>query len=503
MNVGESERTILVTMPQPFSARNVLFTPLVHEMSSRTDTRWVLCSFSASDARRIASIGATNVVHERMRNDAFAVTFNPRWRLRDRVRTPMRRLDESYLYPALVYRFLSMHRLRCLTSRQAMSVEQRRRECAFSNFSPRIVGWPLAPSKSVYRMLSCLRRVLVRFAGDPWVERLFDRYRPAAMLHMRAQSVHNTVFDLVAERRGVPIAAMIESWDQPTTKGPVLHAYDRFLAGCESNARELNRLHGIEYGKITNTGHPYRDLFCLPPSEDVRAEACARLGVSAGASMIAMCTNAMAFKAHEVSIAARLAKLVESGRFGDRTELVIRTHPQDRDSERDFGRLRSSRVRVVHASTYGHGPGHYADPARDLGDLLLLLRAADVVINTRSSITLDAIAAGTPVVNLAYDGDRDVRQQDSVLVRYSYEFFRPLIDPGTPATALVRSESELVEAIDAYRADPSLHAEGRRIARRYFLDPFDGSSSRRVVESVLEVAGIDGPAAVTALRQAS
>jgi len=119
----------------------------------------------------------------------------------------------------------------------------------------------------------------------------------------------------------------------------------------------------------------------------------------------------------------------------------------------------------------------------DLTILLNLMGHADIVINSGSTLTLDAIAFDTPVINIAFDGRRNSASDKTITYRYEYDHFSPIVQKR--GSKLVRSYEELDTAIMDYFAHPWLDREGRAAIRREQLEPFDGLSCERIYKAII------------------
>jgi CDP-glycerol glycerophosphotransferase (TagB/SpsB family) len=114
------------------------------------------------------------------------------------------------------------------------------------------------------------------------------------------------------------------------------------------------------------------------------------------------------------------------------------------------------------------------------------MKHADVVVQSRGSLALDAIAFDTPVVSIGYDGGLPRGEEDSFLLENLYEHYLPLVKAR--GIWLVGSHETLAQAIDTYLKDPSTHADGRAQIRRDHLEPLDGGASRRLIDCLATTA---------------
>jgi len=494
--------SVLVHLPNHFCVRNVVYTPVLTHMGERSDVRWVLVSPKREDGEAIRGRGLPNVVHELTYRDPDAPHLD---RFVEKGQNALRRrrlwevwdaYDAEYLYDSLCYRHQHLHDLASLRLRRQMSRRQQDLERIYSNFVPAELGEPDPDSVNTYRELYQRRHDREQMSRHPWLDHLFNVYEPDAVLVTRLQLRESWPAMQSARLRDTPIVGVIQSWDQATTKGVIPPGPNVYAVGSVEMVRHLKRYHAIPRRRIANLGHVWLDDYATERRIEPRDAFLQRLGFAADHRLLLFCTNLLTMKAHEVSIARHLVEQLKAGAYGERVSMLIRTHPQDHTWADDFGKLHdpAAGIRVQPASAFGYTPGSRERAAQDqrpsgeqdLADLANLMKHADALINTRSTVSLDAIAFDTPVICLGFDGDLDVPAEDSVARRYAFEFFRPLIDRG--AVWLARSYADLDEAVTHYLTDPSCDAKGRAAARRDHLEPYDGRASQRLVETCVRAA---------------
>jgi hypothetical protein len=125
-------------------------------------------------------------------------------------------------------------------------------------------------------------------------------------------------------------------------------------------------------------------------------------------------------------------------------------------------------------------------PAADAVHLAGLLAASDVVATPGSTLIIDAACAGTPIVNVSYDGPSITDSALSARRFLQYTHYAHAIATG--GAALANSFEEFVEKSKAYMADPTIDAEGRARLIRQQLGEFDGNAGRRTAERLLQLA---------------
>jgi hypothetical protein len=260
-----------------------------------------------------------------------------------------------------------------------------------------------------------------------------------------------------------------------------------YVVASRRMADEICDLHGVDRAKVCQVGKVQMDRYMDSSVLGSREDLFRKMGLPPEHRLITFGTNATGLKEHEVSIARKLAEDFINGSYGKAT-LLLRTHPQDSDWERDFLSLAKPPWVLCHsAASFGSWEtDSLLKGQEDQVMLANLMKYSDVVVQSRGSMALDAIAFDTPVISLAFDGDLARPPNDSFLLEYEYEHYKPLV--SARGTWLVGSYAELDRAIKGYLSDPATHAEGRRIIREEHIEPLDGGSSRRLVDYIVESA---------------
>lgn len=109
-------------------------------------------------------------------------------------------------------------------------------------------------------------------------------------------------------------------------------------------------------------------------------------------------------------------------------------------------------------------------------DVYPLLREVDVLVTDYSSIFFDFLLLDRPVVFLAYDLDRYLREERSMYFDYS------AMTPGPKARSMIELESAMDEAM----SKPDPWAEERTRVRRLVFDESKGRAADRLLDEVFQ-----------------
>ena len=112
---------------------------------------------------------------------------------------------------------------------------------------------------------------------------------------------------------------------------------------------------------------------------------------------------------------------------------------------------------------------------------------ADVVINTASSIAIDATANGTPVICVGFDAHGPMPGERTVRGLYDLTHLTNIVRSG--GVEMAGSIDQLLDQVDGFLANPDLLEEGRARLIREQCYQIDGQSANRVADAILEVVG--------------
>jgi hypothetical protein len=326
-----------------------------------------------------------------------------------------------------------------------------------------------------------------RLVADPDAARLFDRHRPTLV----AVSTPGLIFAEIpvlrtARRRGVRAMAVDLSWDNLTNKLFPIRRVDRLAVWNRTMKREAQELHGYGGGEIDVVGPPQFDRYFNGEPRSSRAEFCRRAGLDPARRILTLTTiPAEAYPRHDVVI-DRLLDAMRSGAIAAPCDLLVRVHP--RDDLRAYD-CYAGTPRVVVEKPFREsaraGDGHSVDvTAENTRHLADTLYHSDVVLNVASTIAIEASIFDTPVVNIAFDQDHAEARPflASPLRYYSYTHYQQIVRAG--AVRIAKSAGEMVDLVNAYLADPSRDAEGRRRVVAEQCEFTDGRSAERLAEVI-------------------
>ena len=482
---------ILIFLFDIFSVRNFLYTPLWNELQNQHNAEFIFVTDSESHKKYIEEQKTENIRYysKETANETFSFfirsffrkpSFSKLSKITGRLLERIVNKIHFELFVRILYRFNHIHKFN--THRLKLHLPPSERYKKFGEF--KYLGFPFSNSKALLGLL--YRLFSARWWHVPsWLGKLFAEEMPDHVVVAFPQNMAGFMVDRAARRFGVPQTAYVNSWDQPTTKGPFPPGITRFMVWNEQMRGELEQYHNIAKERVAVVGAAQLDLYTqegmILPEEEFRAG----IGIPLDRKLMVYGAYGNRLGPDEPDVALHLAKRVSEDAYSRPVALVIRPHPKDGDWRQRFGGLEQYKnVHVRQSSNYGN-----ADTDRSLSDLRELtnfMRYASVVFNANGTLTLDSIFFDTPVVNIGFDGNRTLEGMQSIYHRFNFNHFKPIID--LKGSRLVRNYAELDEAVNSYLSDPALDSDNRLRVRQRLLEPSDGQSGRRIAEYILNAA---------------
>ncbi len=368
--------------------------------------------------------------------------------------------------------------------------EQFRRESPKKYFACRVGNTLLGRVPWLRRGYQVLERAA--FAGKEFDDLLL-RHQPDLVVTgtpgYHPQDVHLL---RAARRLKTPTATVLLSWDNLTSKGYMGAVPDRLLVWSQLMADEAVRYHHYPRAQIDITGAPQFDLYHDVRANFDRAAWRREHGIRPDAALIVYGTINPGILPHEPQIVQQIVQAVRSGQFQRPIHLWVRLHPQ---SVRGiFSRTLAPYRELAGPDVTIEEPPVRSEqlawdlPQSDAGHLAHLLAAADVVSTPSSTLVIDSACAGTPIVNVLFDGPTAVEPARSVARFAHYTHYRQILETG--GIAIARSIEQFVQMAGDYLNNRQLHQQQRQNIITQQLGALDGQAGQRTGERLLRLAQI-------------
>lgn len=351
----------------------------------------------------------------------------------------------------------------------------------------KLPAWVVAKCRAEQPFENWLERKLLSYPRSPEAKARLTQDRPDLTVCTGPHRYDEPAIVAAARNLGIPVMALITSWDNLSTKNRPVLQYDGYLLWSEHMKQELH-----EYYPQTRElpayviGAPQFDVFFQERFEQSREEFCRAQGLDPAKPIILYALGSPNFIKEHYG-AFDFAQRVAKGELGD-VQLVIRPHPLfDNGKEAEMLRGISPRVIVQRTGESGAPLTARSQDTAQIVEWVNTFRHASVLVNFSSTVTIDAAICDKPVVNI--DFDPEPGQPNQLLVKdvnHLWTHFRPIAESG--GVWLVNNVDEIVHAVKSYLQDPSLHREKRRWIAQHVCGHVDGQCGERMAEAMLDFA---------------
>jgi hypothetical protein len=447
----ESGLKILIFLDHPIMVR--------HFIASR--------AFAGLEARHVVRYVTLPPGHKRIKDADFSAIPSDR----------LIRLPEMQARSAIWQRMFQIENLRGGDGDQAKALARHHANAigAWTTRIYRLYGLPII--WPIYRRILSARAARL---GNAALEALLDAERPDVILHptVMAGPYLNDLVE-VSSRRRVPLVAIMNSWDNPSTKRAMVGHPDRLLVWGEQTREHAIRFAGMPPESVVPFGAAQFDIYRTPPSLD-RAGFCARHGIDPARTIVLYAGSSKG--SDEYADLDALETAIEDGRLAG-ASVIYRPHPWG-NCGKDGGRI-SARAwqHVAFESTMdayvrGAASGEQAITTPAYENTRDVLGNVDVVVSPLSTILLEAALNGKPPLCFVDDSDIDNWFMTVTLALAHFkEFF------SEPAFCVAKGRDNLVAGVSdaiARSRDPAARA-ALRAACSTFVTPFEESYASRLV----------------------
>ena len=316
---------------------------------------------------------------------------------------------------------------------------------------------------------------------------LFDNYAPALLITSSPGLIFSEVPLLrTAVQRGVWSIAVDPSWDNFTNKLLPVRRVNRLIVWNELMKDQAVRFHGYEADEIRVAGTPQWDRYFRDGVTITRAAFCARVGADPARKLITLTTTPHELYPHHDHVLRVLRRALDNDAFSHPAQVLVRLHPRDdRAHYREFENVPGIIIEKPFRDTVRAGDGLAVDvTAASQQHLADTLRHSDVIVNVASTIAIEAAIFDTPVVNIAFDGERDAEFARSARRYYQFTHYTNITRHG--AVRVAWTPDTLIREVETCLSHPEQDAEARRQVVREQCQFLDGRAAERVAAFVLD-----------------
>ena len=309
---------------------------------------------------------------------------------------------------------------------------------------------------------------------------LFEKYKPDLVFNTTAGSEFGVFKG--AKRYGVPTVDMPKTWDNVSqilfsTKADFLIVWNEFMR------EKVIELQGYSPDEIIVTGVPQFDFYARTEGLLSREEFCRRHGLDPKKKIV-LYGSAGAELFDESQYVSLIKKFMEEEKLAE-ANILVRPHLGYKgDVDRFLVFEGRDGIVVDKTDKQNHTlRDHFDTSTNHVHNLYNSLYYADVCVNVASTLSLDAIACGTEVINFNFDIDPDINPRASVKRLFISDYVRELMATG--GTHFARSKVEFLNILkDVLERRKQKNTQD---AINRFIYKTDGKSAERITKALIKI----------------
>lgn len=344
----------------------------------------------------------------------------------------------------------------------------------------------LSGSKPLMRIYHCFFSLLMR---DNFFGPYFEKYKPDLVFCPHIFGKEDLAVLREAKRRGVKTVAVVNSWDNLSTRGMMRQIPDKLIVHNDYVKEEALRWSELQEKSVSVAGMPHFDYYLnyRPSAKEVFCES---VGLDAKKRFLLFCPPVNSLKWSWQKLAADLKNQIITGGLPDDLRILVRFAPTDDED--------MSKYDLNDAIIKYDKPGHYFNPEAN-GDVMPerkdweftkadmehfadSLYYCSMLINYGSTLNIDGAAFDKPLINAVFD-DRPEKGREFVEWVYVKDHNKKLF--STNGASLVYDFKELLKEIKEYLKNPAFKSDGRRAMIKQQCWQFDGLAGQRMAAQVL------------------
>lgn len=444
-------KTIFITIFQGVEARNILRTDIYKELAKRPDVRLILFTNSQNKKEYYEKeFFGKNIIYE---------------------------VVENYTASGL-QRFFGAVKFNLINT-ATVDVKRQlsfRADKSYLKFSWRFLFNRVFAHRSFRKLIRWLDWSLV---SDRFFAFYFEKYQPDIVFMAHLFGGVETAMLREARHRRVATVGLINSWDKVTARAMIRLLPDWMLVHNDLVKDDVMEYADMPAGRIVPVGVPHFDHY-IKEKRTAKKDFFQKWNLDPGKKIILYLPVGRTASDDDQSMLDFFDEILSGAQFKPPAQLIVRFPPND---DVVIGSHYKNRIVFqMPGKRFSAKRGTDWDmSAEDLRDLADTIYYSDVVVGYPSTMMIDAAVFDKPIINIKFE--RGAHKQSFVLWAYKVAHYQPVLATG--GVRLAHNESELVEWINNYLADPGLDSAGRKkIAETQCLG-LDGRAGSRVADFLL------------------
>ena len=316
---------------------------------------------------------------------------------------------------------------------------------------------------------------------DTQNDHFFDTYKPDLVVVTSIIGQADIAFIKSARRKKVKSVALTKGWDN-LDKYHLQEQADKLVVQAKPLVGYAKRYQGYRKGDVFVGGFPSFDIYRKPQDLMSREEVCKRFGLDPSRKVLFYGSEGV-WSRNDTEIVERLSGWVRDDAYEVPCSLIVRPHFSDIELHHFAEQAGKEHVflyddmRIVEGFADGWYPSQ-----EEIHLFASAIMHHDVMMCVRSTLTLDAITVGKPVINITTRAFIEPSGKDSTGNLYEHIFYDDLLSHD--AVILSKGDDELLAAVNRCLKNPEEKAIEREVVQDVYCGVNDAPSHERIASYI-------------------
>ncbi len=314
------------------------------------------------------------------------------------------------------------------------------------------------------------------------IVKYFNEYKPNLLFSPNVVGIFDTEFIKAAKKTKTKSVALVNSWDNLSSRGIIRAVPDKLLVHNENVKMDALKFSGVSKNKIEVVGLPHFDFY-VTDKRSSKDEFYNRVGIPMDKEIILFCPAGVNYTDADWTVLDQLQEAVANNELDFKAHILVRQPPNSFMNKGDLELNEHVTIDKVcfHFDSNDRNDWEWTDlNMKHLADSVYYSK---MLVGYASTITLDAIVFDTPVINIAYEGKVNKPEIDTYRwFYYNTNHYKTFLKHG--AIKLAYNKQELIKYINQYYHHPEQDRENRLNLLKEQTWKLDGNSAMRLVNQI-------------------
>lgn len=334
--------------------------------------------------------------------------------------------------------------------------------------------------KNIPGIKSALQKLQLYFYPQKEHDYLLDKYKPDLVFVTDFMNHRDASIIKSAKRQNIKVIGLPKSWDN-LSKFLMRAELDRLLVWNNFAKDEAMTYQNISEDKICVTGVPQHDYF-IQENILAREDFCKNVGMNPEKQIIFFGGTGGACDYSEGDYVDLILEFLNKNNID--AQILIRPHLAYPDDEKKFERFAENEKVFIYKSEQNLKLKDRWDITENHQKYLYnSIYHSAVSVNVASTLTLDSLAVGKPVINIKFD-TRPRYMQNSVIRFYLTDYISKVA--SFEGTWIAKTKEEFFQHLGQVLIEGQKELANTEQMKQYFLHKNDQRAGRRIVDLILE-----------------